>query len=499
MLKQKFLVHFGSNFVVLIVSMFAGILVARIAGPGVVGVLAYGTSYIGVWGFATGLFGSGHIKLVSEGQDIGKCMTVYSRLFLGSITVYFIAVTGFFFFQKYVLHVEFESKTQQLVIMLLLFAAIFEKYYQFSSTTFTATMEQAKANLPHFIKSLAWQTGRIVVVFLGFRAVGLATWNLVISFLLLPLVYKLLKKYPRTGWDQQLFKRYVGYAIPILLIVIIDSVIHYSDKLFLAHYTDTIQLGYYSAAYSIGGMVMLVSVSIGNIFFPLFSSLLARHDWNAVKQKIMQYQEFLALFVFPFVCMAFLISGPLLTTVLGAKYEPSIEPFMIIAFATYVAVVGMPYGNTIAGAGRFYLSVWINLIKLAVFALSITFFVAPRFLGLGATGLAFNLLTINIFSNLLYLYFSRRLSKLSYFSFRNISRYVVIFTVALILNLFKDTFNEWLSFWWLVVIPVYLAIVYGMMFALGLVKVEHFKKLADLINFRKVLVYVKGELVENKR
>lgn len=494
MLKQKFLVHFGSSFIVRILTMVAGIIVARIAGPEVVGVISYGTAYVGIWMFITGLFGSGHIKLISEGQDIGKCMRVYSRLFMGSLAVYVLVVGAFFFVQKYVLRVGFESRTQEIVVILSLLVAISNKLYEYGSTTFTATMEQAKANWPKLLECVAWQLGRILVVLLGFRAIGLSAWNAFITFLFLPLVYKLLKKYPRTEWDRQLFKKYIGYAVPILLIVVIDSIIHYADKLLLAHYSNTTELGYYSAAYSIGGMIMMASVSIGNIFFPLFSSLLARKDWGAVRLKIVQYQELLALFVFPLVCAVVLVARPLLTTVLGAKYGPSIEPFMVIALATYVTVAGMPYANILTGAGRFYLNVWINLIKLAVFVLSITVLVSPKFLGLGALGLALNLLAINLFSNLLFLSFAKRLSKLSFFHLKNMLRYALALSIALGLYLFRDAFANWLSFWWIVIIPVYLALVYGLMLILRLADRDHFKMLADALNIRKVLVYVRGEL-----
>lgn len=272
MLKQKFVTHFGSHFVVRIIALFSGIIVARVAGPEVVGTIAYGTSYVMLWGFISGLFGTGHIKLISEGQDIGKCMSVFSRLYFGSVMVYFIVVLGFFLFQKYILNIDFGGSTQQVVIMVLLAANILDKFYQYSNVTFTATMEQARANLPVFLKSILWQTGRIAVVLLGFKAVGLVTYNLVITFLILPLVYNLIKKYPRSGWDNQLFKRHMNYAMPIFLIVIINSIIRYSDKLLLAHFTNTTELGYYSAAFSIGGMIMLASASIGNIFFPLFSA-----------------------------------------------------------------------------------------------------------------------------------------------------------------------------------------------------------------------------------
>lgn len=494
MLKQKFLVHFGSNFIIRILAMFAGIIVARVAGPEVVGVIAYGTAYVGIWGFITGLFGSGHIKLVSEGQDIGRCMKVYSRLFLGSLIVYFVAVAGFFLFQNYVLRVEFESKAQQVVIMLLLFATIFNKIYEYGSTTFTATMEQAKANLPFFIKNIAWQTGRIVVVLMGFKAVGLATWNLVITFLLLPLVYKLLKKYPGTGWDYQLFKKYASYAVPILLIVIIDSIIRYSDKLLLVHYTNTTELGYYSAAYSIGGMIILASVSIGNIFFPLFSSLLAKNDWKAVNKKINSYQEFITIFIFPSICILVIIAEPLLTTVLGSRYEPSVIPFIILAFATYVVIVGMPYGNIISGMGRFYLTVWINVIKLVVFVFSITFFISPRYLGLRATGLALNLLVINILTNLLFLFFSKKIGKVLFMSLKNIIRYVLVLGFSFSIFYLTDYFEAWSSFWWIIIVPFYLCLIYGALFLTGLLQKNHWTQLMELANAKKIFNYVRNEL-----
>jgi len=493
LLKQKFIVHFGSHFFVRIIGIFAGIIVARIAGPQVMGTISYGTSYVGLWGFISGLFGSGHIKLISEGQDIGKCMSVYTRLFMASVVLYFLVVLGFFLAQKYVFRVEFESTAQQAVILILLLGNIFSKFYHYSSTTFTATMEQARAVLPMFAKDIFWHIGRMLIVVLGFQAIGLATWNLVITILFLPLVYSLIKKYPRTGWDHHLFKRYVGYAIPIFLIVVINSIIHYSDKLFLVHYTSTTELGYFSAANSIGGVVMIASLSISKIFFPLFSSMLAREDWCAVRKNILQYQEFLSIFAFPVVCSAVIISGPFLTMVLGKQYEPSIRPFIIIAFATYIVVAGMPYGNIITGAGRFYLNVWINLIKLAVFAASITFFLSPRFLALGATGLALNLLTVNLLINFLYLQFAKYLGNISFFDIKILLRYLLIFSAAIVFYLYQDHFNQWTVFWWVIAAPFFIIFVYSLMLLLGLMNMIHFKQLADLLNVSKVVSYVKGE------
>lgn len=498
MLKQKFLVHFGSNIIIKVFTLAGGIVVARIAGPDVVGTIAYGTAYVSLWAFITGLFGSGHIKLVSEGQDKVKCMAVYGRLLAGSVALYFFVVLGVFLFQKFVLKVTFDSKVQQIVILLLLIANVFGAFYHYSSTTFTATMEQARANLPHLLRSISWQIGRIVVVLLGFKAVGLATWNLVITILFLPLVYHLIRKYPPGKWDKVLFKKYVHYAIPILMIVVINSIIQHADRLVLAHFTTITELGYYSAAYSIGGVILMVSGSIGDIFFPLFSTLLATNNWAEVKNKILKYQEFLSLFIFPAVCLVVVISSPLILLVLGSQYEPSILPFMILSLATYIVIVGMPYGNILTGMGRFYLTVWINVIKLAVFAVSITLFLSPRFLGMGATGLALHLVVINALTNYLFLFFAKRLSGQSFFSSANFFRYLLVIVVSLAFYQFRTTFGEWSTLWWIIIIPVHFLSVYLIMFMTGLMQKSHLLQLAELINLKKLKGYIKNDLSNNK-
>ena len=95
--------------------MLAGLIVARLAGPEVVGVIAFGTAYVSIWGFTTGLFSTGHIKLISEGKNLGNCITTYTFLQGSSILVYSILVISWFLSQKYLFNYQFESDIQQIV------------------------------------------------------------------------------------------------------------------------------------------------------------------------------------------------------------------------------------------------------------------------------------------------------------------------------------------------------------------------------------------------
>lgn len=497
MLKQKFLVQFGSAFFLKIIAMLAGIVVARVAGPEVVGIIAYGTAYVSVFGFVNGLFSTGHIKLISEGQDMGKCNTTYAYLQGGSIVLFFFLVSGWFIVQKYLFDYPFDSKTQQIVIIILLFAIIASKLLDFNNVTFTARLEQAKANYPIFVKSIIWQLGRIVIVLLGFKAIGLASLNLIISILVLPLAWRLFRKLPRGKFDKSLSKQYWSYVPPIALIVIVNSVLNYSDKLLLGHFTNVTELGYYSAAFVVGGMFLLVSKATGQIFFPLFSKMITQKDWNGVNQKINTFQDFASIFIFPTICIFVFIGEPFLLAILGQRYQPSVWPFKILLLATYVSIVGMPYGNIISGMGRFYLSATINVIQLIIFVASISFFISPAFLNLGAIGLAFNLLTINLTRNSLYLYFSRRIGEV-HLRFIPLIRYLITTSALAIVLLLENYLNLEHAFSVLLFIPGFLIMVYGIFYISGLLNNNQIKQLFEILNIKSIISYIKNEIWPKK-
>jgi len=495
MLKQKFIVQYGTMAITQIVGMVAGIIVARLAGPGVMGMVAYGTSYVSLLGFINGIFGSAHIKLVSEGRDHNQCMGVYTRLQSLCIIIYFISVLSLFLIQKYVLHYPFESKELELIIFIALLTHTFELYGQYANVVFTANLQQAKANLPNFFKTIIFHIGRIIIVifFVKNLALKLYSWHLILSILFIPIIHRLLKEYPIGKYNHNLAKEYLGYGKFIFAMVIIGSITQYSDKLMLAHFTNTTQLGYYSAAHSIGGLILLMANSVGLIFFPLFSGYISNGDWDSVNNKIYQYHEFIILFLFPLICLLSIIGGPVMLLILGTKYRPSIIPFQILIFASYLSVLGMPYGNIISGMGKFNYDVFINLICLAVFILSIFIFIAPLMLNLGAVGLAANQLVMNFTKNGLYLHFAKKLGQVHIKSNNNI-RHIIIIAWTILAYFISIYLKKFIPLLWLLMIPIYFITLYLILNLTGFMKKEHWKLLLDTLNFKKTLKYAYNEI-----
>jgi len=495
MLKQKFIVQYGSMAITQILGMVAGIIVARFAGPGVMGTVAYATSYVSLLGFINGIFGPAHIKLVSEGRDHSECMAVYTRLQILCALIYFIAVLALFIIQKNILHYPFESREQEWIILIALLTSTFELYGQYANTIFTANLQQAKANLPNFFKTIIYHIGRILIVifFIKNLALKLYFWHLILAILFIPVIYRLLKGYPIGKYNHNLVKEYLGYGKFIFAMVIIGSITHYSDKLILAHFTNTTQLGYYSAAHSIGGLILLLASSVGLIFFPLFSGYISNGDWDSVNGKIYQYHEFIILFLFPLICLLAIIGGPVMLLILGTKYKPSIIPFQILIFASYLSVLGMPYGNIISGMGKFNYDVFINLICLVVFIISIFVFIAPMMLNLGAVGLAANQVVMNFTKNGLYLHFAKKLGQVHIKSNNNI-RHIIIICWTFITYFFSIYFKKLIPIWWLIMIPLYIIPLYLILNITGFMKKEHWRLLLDTLNIKKTLKYTYNEI-----
>lgn len=492
MLKQKFIVQFGSNFILKLLGMIAGLFVARVAGPEVVGTITFGTAYVSIFGFITVLFSTGHIKAISEGQDLGKCVTTYNWLMGLSVSFYFIFVLAWFLFQKYIIQYNFESNAQQVVIIILLFVQVASEILDIGNVTFTATLEQAKANYPLFFKSLSWHIGRILIVILGFKAVGLVSWNLLITVLSIPLAWRFYKKLPRGRFSVNLAKKYFLIVPSVLLYRIFESLIHHSDKLFLVHYASVEELGYYAAAFSVGGMFQLISNSVGIIFFPYFSHLISQKRWDLLNVKLQTYQSFITIFVFPFICVIAIVGEPILPTLLGTRYQPSVTPFFIILFATYVSILGMPYGNIIAGMGRFYTISLITGVKFIFFVVGLTVFVSPMFLNLGATGLALNLLWVNFSTNLLFYFFSRYYGQVV-FDWVNFWRHLLVFLImgCVLYLTFVYDLNQ--NFLWLITGLLFLFTIYITLFAFRLIHYYDFKQMIDLLNINKTKKYIKDE------
>jgi O-antigen/teichoic acid export membrane protein len=494
MLKQKFIVNYGVSLLNSLLGMVAGVFVARYAGPEIVGTLATALATVNIFGFVKGLWGTSHIKLISEGKDEGDCIATYTILQTGSIFLFLIMVASYLLIRQYFLGLPFESSTLEIVTWITLFAVFFEGFNMINDPTFMGKMQISKGNIIMVIRQIVYHVGRIIIVVLGFKAIPLAFMYLVAVLFVLPFTYKLFRSLPLGKWNTTIFKRHLTIVVPIFFIVLINVLIGASDKLLLQHYTNTTQVGYYSAAYHIGGLIIMIGSSTAAIFFPMFSSAIARNDWDYINNKINKYLSFCFVFILPVTGFLVLSGNPLLIWLLGTRYSPSIAPFNFLIFASFMLIIGMPFQNTISGAGKFNLIVLLQFLKFCFYIVSLYLLINPEYWGLGAVGLGINLLLVNTFQNIISYFVSKKYVPLKID--KSILFITLINGLLFILYYFscgylRIHYGDMLMF---VFNLSYLILVFGILWFTKLVNKGDMESLASIINISKTWQYFKSEL-----
>ncbi|MGK7396381.1 MAG: oligosaccharide flippase family protein [Candidatus Cyclobacteriaceae bacterium M3_2C_046] len=493
MLKQKLILSYASQIGFQLLQVGASVVVARVAGPTVLGTVAFGTAYVSVLLFISDLgLGTAHMKLVSEGQDEGKCVSTYAALKLVTTLLFTLAVLAMFYIQKYWFDHQFESKAHETVIFILLAGITLNQILYVARSTFMANTEQAKIATVDFSRGLILQPARIIVVVLGFGAIALAWANMASYALMIPVYLYLFRGYSWGKFDWPLARKYLRIAGPVIFIALSTTMINYIDKVLLQFFTNSEQVGFYTAGYKIGGFIILIGKSVKNLFFPLFSQAVARKDHKYIKDKLDKFEKFSFLFIMPVIILVIIFSRVIVLIILGEEYEPSISIMQLVTASMFFMILNMPYSSVISGLGKFKLSAWINMANLGFFILAIFGLGSPLFLGMGADGVALSLLLSNIFIGILYrLYAKKHFPVLRFSSSIGFTLYGLINLGVFFLA------NQWLpNLIWLdiIFILVYLGLTYLSFYLLGWINQRDFKDLLSLVDFKSMKKYISGEM-----
>ena len=494
MLKQKLILSYSSQIIFQVLQVGASLVVARVAGPTVLGTVAFGTAYVSTLLFVSDLgLVVAHIKLISEGRDEAKCLSTFTALKLGTTLLFVLAVLGLFFTQKYLLDYSFESRTHEYVIFISLVALTVNQLIFIPRATFAAKTEQAKTDLINLLQGFILQPARILVVVLGFGAIALAFANLASYLLVIPFVLYLFRDYRLSSFDRSLAREYIALSLPVIMIGMSTGLLYQIDKVLLQFFSNSEQVGYYTAGYKIGGFILLIGKSVKNLFFPLFSKAVAEGNNDYIRDKITRFERFSFLFIMPVVVLTAIYSEPIILLLLGAQYMPSVLVMQLITLAMCVMVVNMPFGSVMDGLGKFKLSAILNTFNLVVFVGAIVVLVSPRLLDQGAAGVAMAIFISNIFIGILYRVYATRFfpvlshgKAIKFFTFGAISFAVGYYAYESVFD------THWLLQSLFVVL--YFGVVYGLFTLFGWLTPKDWKDLLSLFDFGSMRKYVVGEI-----
>jgi len=493
MLKQKFFFDFSSKIGIYLVTAISGIIVTRIVGPEVVGALSYANAYVTSLSFIASLFGGGYIKLISEGQPEEDCNKTYLQVTLVSLIIYCFVILSILFVQKTIFDYKFGFPEMETIILITLISFVIGQIYNFNEIVFNARMLMVKSNLPTLLKTITFNFLRVIFVFMGFKAIGLSMASLIASIIFLPLIFKYIKQLNFGTWNNKLFKRLVKVTIPLSGLTIIEILINNIDKIILEYYSSITQVGYYSAAYSIGGMLLIFSKSSGTIFYPLFSEYISKKNYKLLKEKIKTYQRFFFVFIQPLIISLIVFSESIIVILLGYKYKYSGKLLSILLISVFFSIWGIPIGNIITGAGEFKKVFIIHIYRFISFIFSIIFFL--HFLKLEAIGIAITTLVQNIILFILFLIYANKIINENL-----VIEFYKYFIVGIILTslyyfcgkIIFQSINDFIKIF--IIFPLSIFISYLIYYLLKLINKNDFLLIKNIFNLKQNKAYFKSEL-----
>ncbi|MFP4092010.1 MAG: oligosaccharide flippase family protein [Cyclobacteriaceae bacterium] len=496
MLKQKLILSYSSRIIFQVLQVVASLVVARVAGPTVLGTVAFGTAYVSLWTFVSDLGTStAHIKLMSEGKDADACVTTFSVLRLFTTLFFIVAVFGFYGVQKYIFDYTYESPTHEKVIFISLAAVTVSQLLYIPKTTFAARTEQAKVEMPNLLQGLLLHPSRIIIVLLGFGAIALAFASLVSFLLTIPLYVYLFKGY-RIRWsafDKKLAREYIAISLPVILIGASSSVFQQIDKVLLQFFANSEAVGYYTAGFKVGGFILLIGKSVRNLFFPLFSKAVAENNQGYIKDKIDKFERFSFLFIMPAIMLVIFFSEPFILLLLGDDYTPSVLVMQLVTAAMFINVVNMPFESVVEGTGNFRISAILKVTNLLLFVGLIFIFLSPVFLEMAAGGVAAAMLISTVALAGMYRYYASKFCPIlkHHKAIRFMVFGILFFTVFYLAY-------EWLfaENWWLqgLFVLIFTVSIFTLFTAFRWMGKKDWQNLTSLIDLKSMKNYIVDEI-----
>ena len=289
MLRQKITLDYYCSMAVQILTIISGIVVAKIAGPTVLGIIAFGLSFASLFQFIADFgLGIAYVKLVSSGENLAKCSATFAtmKLFLVVLFLFFVSIA--LLIQRYLFNFTFESPTHRYVTLIFILAVAVMSLTMIPIVTFTAKMEIAKKNLPTLLSGVGWSVSKIALVLLGFGALAISLSHLFIAVLVAVFSFYLLKNYPFSKFDRELAGKLIKIAFPAAGILIILSLVMNVDKVMLSYLSSLKEVGYYTAGHKLSMLLRLMSVSLGTLLFPVMSAYVKANNYAEIRNIIIK-------------------------------------------------------------------------------------------------------------------------------------------------------------------------------------------------------------------
>lgn len=494
MLKQKLILSYGSKIGSQLLQFLGIVLIARVLGPYSLGEISFAFAFVFTLSFLADLgFGTAHVKLISEGENVDDCIATFSMIKFILVVLFSILVLLIYnSIQLFNFDILSGYNNDNLIYIFLIFAVV-QQLTQVLNQTFLANIEQAKQDIPLLIQKIFLFVGRVGVLIYAPTVINLAICQVVAVILSLPFSIYYFRDYKIGHFSWTLTKRYLAIAKPSVITMIVLILIVQIDKVLIQIFANSTEVGLYSAGYKVGAIFFTFSQAVNYLLFPVFTKNLFSGNKHNIERILSKYENISFSFLIQLIVGLVLFSQPIIVLLFGIEFTNAGDSLSFIFIATCIFLITIPYINVFAAKGLFSRIAKNNIISFLFFLLGSLFLLKIN-LFRPSTTIAISLSFFYLTS--LILFFRKanaivgRNTKISLLISNLIPAFVLLalyFSIQLepgtIISLYL----------------IFLLITNFIIFKRNLIDTNVVLYILDMFNLKKVLKYIKSELRTNDK
>jgi teichuronic acid exporter len=214
------------------------------------------------------------------------------------------------------------------------------------------------------------------VVGVSLAAIGMGVWSLVVqqiaSSLLRTVCLWLFGTWrPTLVFSFRSMREMFSFGSNLLISELLNQIFENIYQLVIGKYFSAFELGIFTRAKTLNELPSIaISSMIGNVTFPVFSSL--QNDIEKLKNGVKKIHSLITLVNFPLMIGLAVIARPLVLSILTEKWEDCITYFQLFCLSGLVSPLTGVNINVIIALGRSDIYLRLEIIKKVLIILSIT-------------------------------------------------------------------------------------------------------------------------------
>ena len=406
--SRRIALLFAAENVNAIIGWIALLFVARKMGANALGEFSYALSLVGGFTFLAFLgFNMAHVKRVSEGQNLGKCLGTFISIRFFLITVMLVVFASFYWFWRFFLGKNLYDTTPDLLFLVVIYYVIF-LLVGIMTSTFSGLKQSARVAIPNIIGTSIRSGMFIVVALLGWSVIWLA-WSYIVGITIIAFIsFWFFRDYPVSKPDQETFYSYRIYALPVAAASIFGVFRQYIDKILIGIFWTASDVGLYYGVQRIALFIGSMALAIEGMLLPAVSSLHSIKENDKIKSLIYDAEKYVSMVCIPVVVMTVVWSSEIILVFISREFLDASRILKLLALVALVRVVNRPWSVALRGSDRPDLTSFLN-IMMSIFSILLMLILVPEQIpqlglnnlgGLGGEGAALSILITEIISGI---------------------------------------------------------------------------------------------------